>query len=74
MAKCHYVLVMHINWFYGLAIYLLIALVTEFVVVRLNLATMHTTTHGPGRWDAEDVAWTIVLAALWPISLGLLLV
>jgi hypothetical protein len=65
---------MHTNWLHALAIYLLTALIAEFVVVRMNLATMRTTTHGPGRWDAEDVAWTIVLAALWPVSLGLLLV
>jgi hypothetical protein len=65
---------MHINWLHALGIYLLVALFAEFVVVRWNLATMRTTTHGPGRWDVEDVAWTIVLAALWPVSLGLLLV
>jgi hypothetical protein len=64
---------MHVDGHYALTIYLLIALIAEFVMVRLNVATMRTPANVPGRWDAEDVAWTIVLAALWPVSLGLLL-
>ena len=62
-----------IMWRHVLAIYLLIALATEAVVVRLNIALMRSRDGRPGRWDATDVAGTIVLAMLWPISLLLLL-
>ncbi|MGA9014163.1 MAG: hypothetical protein WB509_16850 [Acetobacteraceae bacterium] len=60
-------------WHYALAIYLLIAFATEVVVVRLNVALMRSSDGRRGRWDAADVAGTVVLAALWPISLVLLL-
>ena len=60
-------------WQHVLAIYLLIALATEAVVVRLNIALMRSSDRRLGRWDAADVAGTIVLAMLWPISLLLLL-
>ena len=60
-------------WRHVLAIYLLIALATEAIVVRLNIALMRSSDGRRGRWDAEDVAGTIVLAMLWPISLLLLL-
>ena len=60
-------------WRHALAIYLLIALATEAVVVRLNVALMRSSDGRPGRWDAADVAGTAVLAMLWPIGLVLLL-
>ena len=60
-------------WRHVLAIYLLIALVTEAILVRLNVAWMRSSDGGRGRWDATDIAGTIVLAVLWPISLLLLL-
>ena len=60
-------------WRHALAIYLLIAFATEAVVVRLNVALMRSSDGRPGRWDAADVAGTVVLATLWPISLVLLL-
>jgi hypothetical protein len=60
-------------WRDGLAVYLLIALATEAVVVRLNFFLMRSSDGRPGQWDAADVAGTVVLAALWPISLVLLL-
>ena len=59
-------------WHHALAIYLLVALATEAVVVRLNVTLMRSSYGRPGRWDAADVAGTIVLAMLWPISLVLL--
>ena len=63
----------HAMWHHALAIYLLIALGNEAVVVRLNIALMRSSDGRPGRWDAADVAGTVVLAMLWPISLVLLL-
>jgi len=60
-------------WHHVLAIYLLIALATEAVVVRLNVFLMRSSDGRSGRWDATDIAGTIVLAMLWPISLLLLL-
>ncbi len=60
-------------WRHILAIYLLVALATEAMVVRLNVALMRARDGRRGRWDATDVAGTIVLAMLWPISFFLLL-
>jgi hypothetical protein len=60
-------------WRHALAIYVLIALATEAVVVRLNVALMRSSDGGRGRWDATDIAGTIVLAMLWPVGLLLLL-
>jgi hypothetical protein len=60
-------------WRDALAIYLLIAVAAEAVVVRLNVALMRSSDGRPGRWDAADIAGTVVLAMLWPISLVLLL-
>jgi hypothetical protein len=60
-------------WHHVFAIYLLIALATEAVVVRLNVALMRSSDGRPGRWEVADVAGTVVLAMLWPISLVLLL-
>ena len=60
-------------WRHVLAIYLLIALATEAVVIRLNIFLMRSSVGRHGRWDAADVAGTIVLAMLWPVSLLLLL-
>jgi hypothetical protein len=60
-------------WRHVLAIYLLIALATETVVVRLNVCLMRSSDGRHGRWDAADVAGTIVLAMLWPVSRLLLL-
>ena len=60
-------------WRHVLAIYLLIALATEAVVVRLNVVLMRSSDGRRGRWDATDIAGTIVLAMLWPVSLLLLL-
>ena len=59
-------------WRHVLAICLLIALATEAVVVRLNVTLMRSSDGLPGRWAGADVAGTIVLAILWPISLLLL--
>ncbi len=60
-------------WRDATAIYLLIAVAAEAVVVRLNIALMRSNDGRPGRWDAADIAGTVVLAMLWPISLVLLL-
>jgi hypothetical protein len=60
-------------WLHVVAIYLLIALATEAVVIRLNVFLMRSSEGRHGRWDAADVAGTIVLAMLWPVSLLLLL-
>jgi hypothetical protein len=60
-------------WRHVLAIYLLIAFAAEAVLVRLNVASMRSSDGRSGRWDATDIAGTIVLAMLWPISLLLLL-
>jgi hypothetical protein len=60
-------------WRHVLAIYLLIALATEAVVIRLNIFLMRSSVGRHGRWDAADVAGTIVLAMLWPVSFLLLL-
>ena len=60
-------------WRHVLAIYLLIALAVEAVVVRLNITLMRSSDGRRGRWDATDFTGTIVLAMLWPISLLLLL-
>jgi hypothetical protein len=60
-------------WRHALAIYVLIALATEAIVVRLNVALMRSSDGGRGRWDATDIAGTIVLAMLWPVGLLLLL-
>ena len=59
-------------WPYAVAAYLVIAFLTGAFVVRLNIALMRDLEGRPGRWDAEDVGWTIILAALWPVSLVLL--
>jgi hypothetical protein len=34
---------------------------------------MRSSDGGRGRWDATDIAGTIVLAMLWPVGLLLLL-
>ncbi len=60
-------------WRHLLAIYLLIALATEAVVAPLNVFLMRSSDGRRGRWDLTDIAGTIVLAMLWPISLLLLL-
>ena len=60
-------------WRHALTIYLLIAFAAEAVMVRLNVALMRSSDGRPGRWDAADVAGTVVLAMLWPVSLVLLL-
>ncbi len=60
-------------WLHALTIYLLIAIAAEAVMVRLNVALMRSSDGRPGQWDAADVAGTVVLAMLWPVSLVLLL-
>ena len=60
-------------WRHVLAIYLLIALATEAIMVRLNVSLMRSSDGRHGRWDAMDIVGTIVLAMLWPVSLLLLL-
>ena len=60
-------------WRHVLAIYLLIAVAAEAVVVRLNFFLMRSSDGRRGRWDATDFAGAIVLAMLWPVSLFLLL-
>ena len=60
-------------WRHVLAIHLLIAVAAEAVLLRLNVTLMRSSDGRPGRWEAADVAGTIVLAMLWPISLLLLL-
>ena len=52
----------------SLPIYLLIAVAAEAVLVRLNLFLMRSSDGRRGRWDATDIAGTIVLAMLWPVS------
>ena len=60
-------------WRHVLVTYLLIAFAAEVVLVRLNVALMRACGGRHGRWDAMDIAGTIVLAMLWPVSLLLLL-
>jgi hypothetical protein len=44
-----------------LAIYLLIAVAAEAVLVRLNVTLVRSRDGRRGRWDATDIAGTIVL-------------
>jgi hypothetical protein len=61
------------QWRYALLIYGLIALITEAYLVRLSVAMMRTAADTPGRWDIEDVVWTVMMATVWPVSICLLL-